>query len=81
MIVNGKFESEPPLIIFVELFGEFDLKDIIFSFEIDKSKYNLLLCRVFDRHKEHYTAIFRFNNSFYLVDVLSRSITKKSLET
>ena len=75
-IIDGKFVSIP-LFIFVKLFGTFKIDDIPLSFKIDKSVYNFLFCTTFNEEYEHFTSIFRLNDSFYHFDDLKKVFEKK----
>ena len=79
--VKPEFKNQP-ICIFVEIFDLnssdelFQLDDIPLSLSICDKTFIFLSCSVFDDTREHFTAIFRINESFFIVDNLKNTAMK-----
>ena len=81
VISDSKFTSIPAFILVeIDHYNEIDNKilisDIPLCFSFNNVTFKFLFATIFNESSEHYRAIFRLNNSFYLVDDLSKSLKK-----
>ena len=82
-ISNGHFKFKPPFILvevvhYIEQEKNILRSEIPLCINLDNTHYNFLFATIFNPETEHYRSIFRLNDSFYLIDDLSKTLKKIS---